>query len=65
MLQEWQSKSDVLYCRPLVQAGDHVTSVTDGLPTWVYEMMVTRPDIHEAIDYVKSIEQQVSIPIET
>ena len=64
MLQAWQSKSDVLYCRPLVQAGDHVVSVNDGLPTWVYEMMVTRPDIHEAIEYVKSIEQQVSIPIE-
>ena len=64
MLQEWESKADVLYCRPLVNAGDHCTSVKDGLPTWVYEMMVTRPDINEAIEYVKSIEQQVDIPIE-
>lgn len=31
----------------------------DGLPTWVCELMVSRGNIHEAIEYVKQIEAEI------
>ena len=63
--QGWEAREDVLYCRPLVEPGDHVTAVQDGLPTWIYEMMVARPNLEEAIEYVQSIEAEIEphIPI--
>lgn len=36
-----------------------VVCVRDGLPTWICEFMVSRGNIHEAIEYVKQIEQEV------
>ena len=62
-LQEWQNHPDVLYARPLVQQGQKVTSVTDGMPTWVCELMVVKPTVEEAIDFVKAIESRLDIPI--
>ncbi|KAK9812604.1 hypothetical protein WJX72_000445 [[Myrmecia] bisecta] len=62
--KEWESHPDVLYVRPLVQAGQKVTSVTDGMPTLVCELMVTKPGIEEAISFVKHIADSLEIPIE-
>ena len=62
-LQDWETHPDVLYARPLVQAGQRCTAVTDGMPTWVAELMVTKPTVEEAIEFVKSIEQSLEIPI--
>lgn len=36
-----------------------VVCVKDGLPTWICELMVSRGNIHEAIEYVKQIEQEI------
>lgn len=36
-----------------------VVCVEDGLPTWICELMVSRGNIHEAIEYVKQIEQEI------
>ena len=36
-----------------------MTCVEDGLPTWLCELMVSRGNIHEAIEYVKQIEQEI------
>ena len=58
-VQAWKEHSDVIYIRPLVAVGEKVRSSADGLPTWLYEMMVTRPTVDEAIDFVKSIELKV------
>lgn len=53
----------MLYARPLVEKGQKVTSVTDGMPTWVCELMVVKPTIEEAIEFVKAIEAGLDIPI--
>ncbi len=65
-LQEWQDDKDVVYCRPLVEVGDKVVAIEDGMPTWLYEVLVTRPDIHDAIRFVNDIEKAIEpyIPIE-
>ncbi|KAL4430749.1 hypothetical protein ABPG75_006005 [Micractinium tetrahymenae] len=58
-LNPYQGRPDVLYANPLVEAGERVVCVRDGLPTWICEFMVSRGNIHEAIEYVKQIEQEV------
>ncbi|EFN59059.1 hypothetical protein CHLNCDRAFT_137776 [Chlorella variabilis] len=58
-LKPYQGRPDVLYANPLVEAGEKVVCVEDGLPTWICELMVSRGNIHEAIEYVKQIEQEI------
>eukprot|EP00775_Hariotina_reticulata_P008709 gene8709-8890_t len=63
-LDKWKNNPDVLYAKPLVQAGSKVVCVEDGLPTWVCEVMVIKPTVEEAIDFIKKIEEEMVIPIE-
>lgn len=63
LLQKWENHPDVLYAHYLVQAGQKCTAVTDGMPTWVCELMVTKPSVEEAIEFIKSIEADIDIPI--
>lgn len=44
---------------PITPWNAQVVCVQDGLPTWVCELMVSRGNIHEAIEYVKQIEQEI------
>jgi carnosine synthase len=48
----------------LLQAGSKVVCVADGLPTWVCELIVAKPTIQEAIDFMQQIEQQLEIPVD-
>lgn len=36
------------------------------MPTWVYEVLVTKSDLHTAIEYVKRVERELDLltPIE-
>lgn len=63
-VDEWASHPDVLYARPLVKAGDRVTCVDDGMPTWVAELMVAKPTVEEAIKFVQNIEASVVVPVD-
>ncbi|KFM27308.1 Carnosine synthase 1 [Auxenochlorella protothecoides] len=66
-LDKYDVMKDVLYVRPLVEAGAKVTCVEDGMPTWVCEIMVQHPtSTQAAIDYVNQIEAaiQKEMPIE-
>ena len=56
----------MVYCRPLVSVGDRVVAIEDGMPTWIYEVLVTGPTIHQAIEFVKEIDRRIEplIPIE-
>ena len=58
-VQEWARQEDVVYARPLVRAGERVTSVEGGLPTWVAEVMVTKPHLDAALDFVRRVETEI------
>jgi hypothetical protein len=58
-LDKYQKDENVLYARPIVEAGSKVVSVEDGLPTWICELMVTRPTVEDAIQYVMHMEQEI------
>jgi hypothetical protein len=49
---------------PKTQAGSKVVCVEDGLPTWVCELMVVKPTVDEAIEFIKSIEEGMDIVID-
>lgn len=53
----------VLYHVLCLQAGSKCVCVADGLPTWVCELMVVKPTVQEAIDFIKQIEESLDIPI--
>jgi biotin carboxylase len=54
-----ENDKDVLYARALAAAGSKVVGASDGLPTWVCELMVTKPTVDEAIEYVKQLEEEI------
>ena len=58
-LKKYQDNQDILYARALAQPGTKVVSANDGLPSWVCELMVTKPTVEEAIEYVKGIEKEI------
>lgn len=61
--QEWELHDDVLYARPLVNNGDRVTGVDEGMPTWVAEIMVNGKTVEEAIKLVNEICERIQLPI--
>lgn len=65
-LERYQGDADVLYARALVEPGSKVVCVSDGLPTWVCELMVQKPTVDEAIAFVKTMEEQIqqAMPID-
>jgi len=62
-MSPWEGRSDVIHARPLVAPGEKVVCVKDGMPSWICEIMVTRPSLKEAIEYVKSVEQELKLDI--
>lgn len=59
-LAKYQSVEGVLYARPLVTPGHNCVCVKDGLPTWVCELMVVRPRVKDAIDWIKVMEEEIN-----
>ena len=62
-LEKYEAHPDVLYARPLVAVGEKVTAVEDGMPTWVAELMVEKPTVEEAIEFVQQIERETVVPV--
>ncbi len=44
-LDKFKDREGVLYARPLVQPGSKTVCVKDGMPTWLCELMVIRPNV--------------------
>ena len=59
VLQKFDGAEGVLYARALVEPGAKVVCASDGLPTWVCELMVAKPTVDEAIAFVKGIEAEI------
>ncbi len=64
-LQRYLGQEGVLYARPLVQPGAKCHCVADGLPTWLCELMVVRPDVREAIAVIRTMEAEINKELET
>ncbi|PNH05740.1 hypothetical protein TSOC_007967 [Tetrabaena socialis] len=59
-LDKYKDMEGVMYARPLVEPGARCHCVADGMPTWVCELMVVRPDVREAIRIINTIEEEIN-----
>lgn len=62
-MSKWQGHPEIIYARPLISAGDKITGPEDGLPTWLAEIMVHKPNVHDAIKFVDQIVKETPLPI--
>mmetsp|Transcript_42101 Transcript_42101/g.100626 ORF Transcript_42101/g.100626 Transcript_42101/m.100626 type:complete len:607 (+) Transcript_42101:87-1907(+) len=59
-----RSRQGVLSADPLVQAGAAVVGPTEGLPTWLCMLVVSKASPKEALDYILALEDELDVPIE-
>lgn len=58
-LEPLRHREGVISFSPHVKAGDEVVGPLDGLPTWLTELVVTRPTPREALDFLLKLESEV------
>jgi len=58
-LDPLRGRQGVVSFSPHVRAGDQVTGPSDGLPTWLVEIVVSRPTPREALDFLLALEAEV------
>jgi len=51
-------RDDVVWARPLCKVGEQVVGPADGLPTWIFDLMVMRPAARDALDAVMKLEEE-------
>jgi len=54
----------VAWARPHLKAGDSVVGPEDGLPTWLCDVVVTRPTAKEALDLLLLVESKEPLKVE-
>jgi len=58
-----RARDGVLSSDPLVNAGDKVVGVAEGLPTWLCLLVVSRSTSQAALDYVHELENNLPVDI--
>lgn len=58
-LEPLRGREGVISFSPHVRVGDQVVGPRDGLPTWLVEIVVTKPTPREALDFLLSLEAEV------
>jgi carnosine synthase len=53
------SKEGVVWAKPLVRAGEKLVGPAEGLPTWICDLLVTKPTAKEALDFLHQIENEL------
>lgn len=57
-------RDGVIYAKPMVKVGDKVTGPEEAMPTWLMEIMCTRPTVQEAVDYVFKLDHETQLKFE-
>jgi len=58
-LEPLRNREGVVSFDPHVAAGESVVGPADGLPTWLVEVVVSRPTPKEALDYLLQLESEI------
>lgn len=58
-LEPLRGREGVVSVDPHVRVGDEVCGPSDGLPTWLVEVVVSRPTPREALDLLLQLEKEV------
>uniref|UniRef100_A0A7S0B870 ATP-grasp domain-containing protein n=1 Tax=Pyrodinium bahamense TaxID=73915 RepID=A0A7S0B870_9DINO len=62
-LDPLKGREGVISFSPHVRAGDDVVGPSDGLPTWLVEIVVSRPTPREALDFLLDLEAEVQAKV--
>lgn len=62
-IEELGAQDDVIWAKPLVREGDTVVGPADGLPTWLCDLLVTKPTAKEALAFLQQIEETMPVQI--
>jgi len=57
------SREGVVWAKPLVRSGDKVVGPGEGLPTWLCDLLVTKPTAQEALDLLFKIEEEMQVQV--
>jgi len=62
-LADLRDRKGVVWAKPLVDVGDRIVGPAEGLPTWLVDIMVTKPTAQEALDFVFKLEEENRVKI--
>eukprot|EP00927_Polykrikos_kofoidii_P078588 TRINITY_DN75390_c0_g1_i1.p1 TRINITY_DN75390_c0_g1~~TRINITY_DN75390_c0_g1_i1.p1 ORF type:complete len:591 (+),score=86.70 TRINITY_DN75390_c0_g1_i1:132-1904(+) len=62
-LEPLRGREGIVSFTPHVEPGAHITGPADGLPTWLVEIVVTKPTSQEALDFLFAIESEVQAKV--
>jgi len=62
-IHDLAAKEGVVWAKPLVRAGDKVVGPAEGLPTWLCDLLVTKPTAKEALEFLHQIEEDLAVQI--
>jgi carnosine synthase len=62
-LKDLLRRADVVWAKPLVGPGSRVVGPEEGLPTWICDLLVTKPTAKEALQFLHKIEEELPIEI--
>lgn len=62
-IEELHRKEGVVWAKPLVRAGSKVIGPAEGLPTWLCDLLVTKPTAKEALEFLHRIEEELPVKI--
>jgi carnosine synthase len=60
-LDEIRTRSGVVWAKPLTKVGNEAVGVKEGLPTWLCDLMVTKPKPKDALAMLQAIEAEVPV----
>jgi carnosine synthase len=56
-------KEGVVWAKPLARPGSKVVGPADGLPTWICDLLVTKPTAKEALEFLHKLEDELPVDI--
>jgi carnosine synthase len=62
-LEEIQHREGVVWAKPLVKMGAQVTGPADGMPTWLCDLLVTRPKAKDALDFLLALQDEEPVKV--
>jgi len=63
LLEAMQTRTDVVWAKPLVKPGADVVGPQDGLPTWLCDLFVTKPEAKDALELLFAMEKENPVPV--
>lgn len=63
-VRKLDARDDVVYAKPLVKEGDIIVGPEEGMPTWVADIMVSKQEAEQALEYVLSLSESLTVGVE-